>query len=91
MSKSIEKVRKDETNNIILAVDPNIIDDGSPFEISSGEITTTTSYKTGLGLFEGNFLTVINNTVQEVSPTNDLTRNDEIFELDENNDLTPKE
>ena len=91
MAVGIQKIKKDEINNIMMALDPEINGDGSAFEIVDNQITTTISFRSGLGKFDGNFLAFVSSGSQEIYPSNDETLLDEIFELDANNDLTPKQ
>lgn len=90
MSKSIEKVRKDNVNNIIIAFSPEIVDEGSAFELDVDEIVPSDTYSSGLGRFEANLYKVVHNQEEEIYPSNDNTLLDEIFELDGNGDLIPK-
>ena len=90
MARSIEKVRKDTVNNIIVAFDPEIVNEGSAFELDSNQIVPAESFKTGLGKFEANLLKLVSNEENEIYPSNDDSLQDEIFEINGDGDLTPK-
>ena len=83
MSFKVRKVISDE-NNKGYAISDDVTDDGSLFELNSGNLMIKNSTNGGIGLFD---LDV--NQLSNYQPSNS-TRVDIYFELDGNGDIRPK-
>jgi hypothetical protein len=83
MSFKVKKIVADE-NNKGYAISSDVSDDGSLFELASGNLMVSNSTNGGIGLFD---LDV--NALNNYQPSNS-TRVDVYFELDGNGDIRPK-
>ena len=90
MSTGIKKINVDETNNAF-ATTTKVAGDGSVFIKSGDDYILQDDLRNGTGIFLIDVATTNSSGVLTVSPpVSVLTNLDSNFELDSNNDITPK-
>lgn len=90
MSTGIKKINVDENNNAY-AISSKIAGDGSLFVKSGDDYILQEDLKSGTGIFLVDITETNSSGVLTISPpVSVLTNLDDNFELDSNNDITPK-
>lgn len=90
MSYGIKKISTDENNNSF-AVSTKIVGEGSIFIKSGDDYILQEDFRNGPGIFLVDVTETNSSGVLTISPpVSVLTNLDDNFELDSNNDITPK-
>ena len=90
MSTGIKKINVDENNNAY-AISSKIAGDGSLFVKSGDDYILQEDLRNGTGIFLVDITETNSSGVLTISPpVSVLTNLDDNFELDSNNDITPK-